>query len=130
LAGHIDLLANRLSTEGYSRIHSRIQLRYIGHFNRWLDRKGLTAKQIDEEMIERFWHSFMRRKKVRRGDMSALFTLLDFLREQGVTPQRTIKAVLTPGSRMLRTTGATCARNAAFPMIQSATCCPSSISFY
>jgi site-specific recombinase XerD len=96
LAGHIDLLANRLSTEGYSRVHSRIQLRYIGHFNRWLDRKGLTAKQIDEEMIERFWHSFMRRKKVRRGDMSALFTLLDFLREQGVTPQRTIKAVLTP----------------------------------
>jgi len=26
LAGHIDLLANRLSTEGYSRVHSRIQL--------------------------------------------------------------------------------------------------------
>jgi hypothetical protein len=72
------------------------QLRYIGHFNRWLDRRGLTANQIDEEMIERFWRSFMRRKKVRRGDMSALFTLLDFLREQGVTPQRTIKAVLTP----------------------------------
>jgi len=96
LAGHIDLLADRLSTQSFSRVHSRIQLRYIGHFNRWLDRKGLTAKQVDEEMIERFWHFFMQRKRVRRGDMSALFTLLDFLREQGATPNRTINAVLTP----------------------------------
>src|SRR5438270_10537367 len=27
------------------------------HFNRWLDPKGLTAKQLREDMIERFWHS-------------------------------------------------------------------------
>src|SRR5215831_14404747 len=96
LGRHIDLLADRFSTQGFSRVHSRIQLRYIGHFNRWLDKKGFTAKQIDEEMIERFWHLFMRRKRVRRRDMSALFTLLEFLREQGVTPRRSIKAVLSP----------------------------------
>ena len=30
LAGHIDLLAARLKTDGYSRVHSRIQLRLIG----------------------------------------------------------------------------------------------------
>jgi hypothetical protein len=29
LAGHIDLLAARLATHGYSRVHSRIQLRLV-----------------------------------------------------------------------------------------------------
>ena len=33
LAGHIDLFAARLATDGYSRVHSRIQLRLVGHFN-------------------------------------------------------------------------------------------------
>ena len=32
LAGHIDLLAAKLATEGFSRVHSRIQLRLVGHF--------------------------------------------------------------------------------------------------
>lgn len=47
LAGHIDLLAARLETDGYSRVHSRIQLRLVGHFNRWLEQKDLTVEQID-----------------------------------------------------------------------------------
>ena len=40
LAGHIDLLADRLAAHGYSRVHSRIQLRLVGHFNRWLAAEG------------------------------------------------------------------------------------------
>jgi len=52
LAEYIDLLADRLAAQGYSRVHSRIQLRHIGHFNRWLEQKDLTAAQIDEEIIE------------------------------------------------------------------------------
>jgi hypothetical protein len=52
LAGHIDLLAARLATHGYSRVHSRIQLRLVGHFNRWLEQKHLTAEQLDEDVIE------------------------------------------------------------------------------
>jgi hypothetical protein len=62
LAGHIDLLAAQLATHGHSRVHSRIQLRLVGHFNRWLEQKDLTAAQIDEEIIERYWHYFMRKK--------------------------------------------------------------------
>ena len=49
LAGHIDLLAARLAADGYSRVHSRIQLRLVGHFNRWLQQKDLTVEQIDED---------------------------------------------------------------------------------
>ena len=63
LAGHIELLAARLETHGYSRVHSRIQLRLVGHFNRWLKQKHLTAEQIDEDIIERYWRYFMRKSE-------------------------------------------------------------------
>jgi hypothetical protein len=76
-----------LATDGYSRVHTRIQLRLVGHFNRWLEQKALTAEQIDEEIIERYWRYFMRKKRVRSKDSSALMKLLDLLREQGVTPR-------------------------------------------
>lgn len=55
LAGHIDLLADRLAVHGFSRVHSRIQLRLVGHLNRWLDQKGISAEQLDEDVIERYW---------------------------------------------------------------------------
>jgi hypothetical protein len=86
LAGHIDVLAARLATHGYSRVHSRIQLRLVGHFNRWLEQKSLTVEQIDEEIVDRYWRYFMRKKRVRSNDVCALVKLLDLLREQGVTP--------------------------------------------
>jgi site-specific recombinase XerD len=95
LAGHIDLFAARLTTDGYSRVHSRIQLRLVGHFNRWLDQNSLTAEQLDEDAIERYRRYLKRRKRVRSEDVCTLFRLLDLLREQGVTPRRTIEAVPT-----------------------------------
>lgn len=101
LAGHIDLLADRFAAHGFSRVHSRIQIRLVGHFNRWLDQKGLSAQQIDEALIERYWRNFQRRKRVRWFDVGALVRLLDLLREKGVTPQRTIEAVPTPRETLL-----------------------------
>lgn len=99
LAGHIDLLAARLATHGYSRVHSRIQLRLVGHFNRWLEQKHLTTKQLDEDIIERYRRSLKRRKRVRSEDVCTLLRLLDLLREQGVTPRRNVEA--TPTAREL-----------------------------
>jgi site-specific recombinase XerD len=97
LAGHIDLLAARLATHGYSRVHSRIQLRLVGHFNRWLEQKRLTAEQLDEDVIERYRRYLKRRKRVRSEDVCTLVRLLDLLREQGVTPRRNVEA--TPTAR-------------------------------
>jgi site-specific recombinase XerD len=101
LAGHIDLLADRFAADGFSRVHSRIQIRLVGHFNRWLDQKGLRAQQIDEALIERYWRNFQRRKRVRWFDIGALVRLLDLLREEGITPKRTIEAVPTPRETLL-----------------------------
>jgi hypothetical protein len=59
LAWHIDLLAAQLATDGYSRVHTRLQLRLVGHFNRCLEHKDLRAEQINEEMIEHYWRYFI-----------------------------------------------------------------------
>ena len=101
LAEHIDLLADRLAAQGYSRVHSRIQLRHIGHFNRWLQQEHISVEQLDEDIIERYWRHFMREKRVRPKDVFALMKLLDLLREQGVTPRRAIQTVPTPRETLL-----------------------------
>ena len=56
---------------------------------------SLTAEQLDEDAIERYRRYLKRRKRVRSEDVCTLFRLLDLLREQGVTPRRTIEAVPT-----------------------------------
>jgi site-specific recombinase XerD len=99
LAGHIDLLAAKLATEGFSRVHSRIQLRLVGHFNRWLEQMHLTAEQLNEDVIERYRRWLNRRKRVRSEDVRTLTRLLDLLREQGITPQLEIKSV--PDTRQI-----------------------------
>jgi hypothetical protein len=100
-AGHIDLLADRFATEGFLGVHSRIQLRLVGYFNRGLDQKDITPKHIDEPRIERYWRYFERRKRPRSFDMGALMRLLEVLREQGITPRHAIEAVSTPREALL-----------------------------
>src|SRR5277367_5896554 len=101
LAGHIDLLADHLAAHGFSRVHSRIQLRLVGHFNRWLEQKGISAAQLDENAIERYCRWLRHRKHVRAEDVCSLVRLLDLLREQRITPRCTTKAVPTPREILL-----------------------------
>jgi hypothetical protein len=101
LAGHIDLLADHLAAHGFSRVHSRIQLRLVGHFNRWLEQKGISAKQLDENVIERYCRWLRRRKHVRAEDVCSLVRLLDLLREQRTTPRCTTKPVPTARETLL-----------------------------
>jgi site-specific recombinase XerD len=101
LAGHIDLLAAKLATEGFSRVHSRIQLRLVGHFNRWLEQMHLTAEQLNEDVIERYRRWLNRRKRVRSEDVRTLTRLLDLLRAQGIAPQLETKSFPTPRQILL-----------------------------
>jgi hypothetical protein len=101
LAGHIDLLADHLAAHGFSRVHSRIQLRLVGHFNRWLEQKGISAEQLDENAIERYRRWLSHRKHVRAKDVCSLVRLLDLLREQRMTPCCTTKSVPTPREILL-----------------------------
>src|SRR6516164_7384408 len=54
LAAQLSDYAQQLFEQGYTVGSGQSQLRTLGHFNRWLQRKGLAAEQIDSSTIERY----------------------------------------------------------------------------
>jgi hypothetical protein len=67
----------------------------VGQFDAGLDESSRAEEQWDEDAGERYRRDLTRRRRVRSEDVCTLFRLLDLLREQGVTPRRTIEAVPT-----------------------------------
>jgi site-specific recombinase XerD len=83
LASPLEAYARRLHEDGYA-IHSGfVQLRFLGCFNRWLHRKGLTSEDLDAATVEQYLRGRARSRKLRRGDSAALFRLLSMLRPEG-----------------------------------------------
>ena len=46
LASPLEAYARRLHEDGYATHSGFVQLRLLGCFNRWLDRKGLTSEDV------------------------------------------------------------------------------------
>ena len=76
LAAPLEAYARRLHEDGYATHSGFVQLRLLGCFNRWLDRKGLTSEDVDAATIERYLRGRAQSRKLRRGDSAALFRLL------------------------------------------------------
>src|SRR3984893_19013293 len=72
LAAHLRTYAQQLHDQGYAVSSSRLQLRVLGHFNRWLQSKGLAAEQIDSSTLEHYVRCRRKSGKLRRGDTAAL----------------------------------------------------------
>jgi hypothetical protein len=83
LASALEAYARRLHEDGYATHSGFVQLRLLGCFNRWLDRKGLTSEDVDAATIERYLRGRAQSRKLRRGDSAALFRLLTMLRPEG-----------------------------------------------
>ena len=83
LASALEAYAQRLHEDGYATHSGFVQLRLLGCFNRWLDRKGLTGEDVDAATIERYLRGRAQSRKLRRGDSAALFRLLTMLRPDG-----------------------------------------------
>jgi hypothetical protein len=47
LASALEAYARRLHEDGYATHSGFVQLRLLGCFNRWLDRKGLTSEDVE-----------------------------------------------------------------------------------
>src|ERR1700751_1888036 len=80
LAAHLRTYAQQLHDQGYAVSSSRLQLRVLGHFNRWLQSKGLAAEQIDSSTLERYVRCRRKSGKLRRGDTAPLGRLWRMLR--------------------------------------------------
>src|SRR6202049_5350372 len=72
LAAHLRTYAQQVNDQGYAVSSSRLQLRLLGHFNRWLQSKGLAAEQIDSSTMERYERCRRKSGKLRKGDTAAL----------------------------------------------------------
>src|SRR5260370_29655252 len=85
----------------------------LGHFNRWLQSKGLAAEQIDSSTLERYVRCRRKSGKLRRGDTAALSRLWRMLRPDEVEDpllaseclpdsSASVSALLAPGARVGR----------------------------
>ena len=54
LASQMKAYAQRLHEDGYATHSGFVQLRLLGCFNRWLDRKELTSEDVDAAVIEQY----------------------------------------------------------------------------
>src|SRR5215218_8647086 len=82
-ASPLEAYAQRLHEEGYAAHSGFVQLRLLVCFNRWLDRKGLTSKDVDAATVEQYLRGRAQSRKLRKGDSAALFRLLTMLRPEG-----------------------------------------------
>jgi hypothetical protein len=77
LATPLEAYAQRLRQDGYATHSGFVQLRLLGCFNRWLDRKRLTSEDVDLATIEQYLRGRAQSGKLRKGDSAALFRLVD-----------------------------------------------------
>jgi len=75
------MYAEHLHDAGYAIQSGQLQLRMLGDFNKWLDRRRLGADEVDSLMIERYVRSRKKAGKLRRGDAAALGRMLRMLRD-------------------------------------------------
>src|SRR6202140_2584152 len=76
LASPLEAYAQRLHEDGYAAHSGFVQLRLLGCFNRWLDRRGLASRDVGPATIEQYLRGRAQSGKLRKGDSAALFRLL------------------------------------------------------
>ena len=86
LAAHLGPFANALSAQGYSGQSLKLQVRIAACFSRWLEQKGVGARDIDLEHATRYLRYRARHLRSNSSDRPALRHLIDFLRSEGVIP--------------------------------------------
>jgi site-specific recombinase XerD len=84
LAVHLKAYAQQLYNQGYKVQTGQLQLRMLGHFNRWLQSNCLVADEIDSSTVERYRRFRIKAGKLRTGDTAALARMLRILRPSQV----------------------------------------------
>jgi integrase len=80
LAVHLKAYAQQLYNQGYKVQTGQLQLRMLGHFNKWLQSNCLIADEIDSSTVERYRRFRIKAGKLRTGDTVALARMLRILR--------------------------------------------------
>lgn len=84
LGPHIESFANLLTQQGYRPAVGWRKIYLVARLSRWLERKNVTLKDLEERHITAFLHARWKRVSKRCGE-ATLMALLQHLRESQVT---------------------------------------------
>jgi len=85
LDNYIPVFTSFLSSQGFTAPSLRSKIQIVRNFSRWIDKQQIKVCEVDEGAIDAFFKQHPRPGYVRRGDLSALHSLLEWLREIEVT---------------------------------------------
>ncbi len=81
---YIDRIAAWYEDQGYGHCYAVASLKSVDRFGRWLDRRGVELRDVDEQLIDRY--VLQRPARSHAGTRVALLRLLAVLREGGASP--------------------------------------------
>jgi integrase/recombinase XerD len=94
LGPYIESFAKLLTDQGYAQCSTHSYLRLLVDFSCWLEQQRVIVEEIIPEHIEQYFKQ--PQHPSRRGYAFTLQRFLDFLRQQGVIPEKTAPMVQTP----------------------------------
>lgn len=89
LGQYIDAFVVRLSELGYAKFTIKYRIRLVGVLSRWMHRRGFDVRDLDRQTIDKFLQYLQRKRRIQRGDVPALRSLLEHLQQSGVIPTPT-----------------------------------------
>jgi site-specific recombinase XerD len=96
LEAYIHGYADLLRRQGYTKEAGWHKVRLVGEFSRWLDRKHVDLRVLNEQHVATFLNRKSRQVSRKDGDKAALALLLRHLRQHAVIPARAANILPTP----------------------------------
>jgi site-specific recombinase XerD len=87
LSCHINGFASSLYALGYASTSIHGKLMIVRNFSCWIKNRQLMVCELNEWAISDFFEEHPRAGYVRRGDLATLRSLLEWLRDAGITPK-------------------------------------------
>jgi site-specific recombinase XerD len=84
LSNYLDIFAQHLFKHGYAIHTGRRKLWSLSRLSLWMDRRGLQANDLNEQVLKRFIADRRRQGRLRRTDREAVESFLEYLRQTGV----------------------------------------------
>jgi site-specific recombinase XerD len=86
LAPYLASFGASLSQQGYGHTNGWDKLRLASDLSRWMDRRHLAPRQLDEEQLGVFLKTRWKRTPARTGDRATMTLVLRYLRQSNITP--------------------------------------------
>lgn len=86
---YLEGFSNHLIKQQYCPRCIPPKIRAIDQFSKWLNSHNISASDVSQEYIQKFFHGTNYKNASKRGDISTINQLLDYLQETGIC--RTIK---------------------------------------